>query len=294
MIEFGIESNAVPIVGRADPIPCLRIQCWARGRTDELANPAGRLKFVASGLSANVSIGGVLIPSATVEATFRYGIAVGNILNQALTCQVQLPRYLLDAIERVRVHDVQISLSVELRYHAVGGAPDQVLQTVQGHMQVNVSQKQWLDALAAMGYSGGWVIEVERPQVEGWPAVVGFLDKAAERIASRQPEEAIAQCRAAWGALGPLVDHEQTSIAAEVDRGSTPEEGEPTKSERIQNLRKMTLKWAHTGAHPEYYAASMDDALLAYRMTVAMVGYLSRKAVQAEVHAAAAERRGGA
>jgi hypothetical protein len=133
-----------------------------------------------------------------------------------------------------------------------------------------------------MGYASGWILEVERPLVEGWDRVVAFLDKAAERIASRDAEGAIAQCRAAWECLHPLIEAEATEIAAEVDRGSTPEESEPRKSERIIALRRACLKWAHTGAHPENYAASMDDALLAYRQTASLVSYLSRKAALAE------------
>ena len=290
MIEFRLEPNAVPIVGVGGPIPSLRVQAYSRGRVDEPTSQQGPSKYVVSGVSANVSIGGVSVPFVTIESGFHYGNPVGHMLNQDLKCLVQLPRYLLDAIERARVHDVQISVSIELRYHFIGGAPHETLQVAHGYMQVNVSQKQWLDALTAMGYHGGWVIEIEQPTIEGWSKVAGFLEKAAERIASCDVEGGVAQCRAAWESLTPLIEAESAEIDFEVDRGSTAEEGEPKKSERILALRKAALKWAHTGAHPENYAASMEDALLAYRLTSSIVAYLSRKAVQAESHAPAKDR----
>ena len=286
MIEFRIEPNATPIVGVAGAVPGLRIQAYARGRIDEPTNQREPSKYIASGISANVSIGGVSIPFVTVESGLHYGNPVGNMLNQDLKCLVQLPRYLLDAIERSRMHDLQISVSVELRYHFVGGAPHELLQTTQGYMQLNISQKQWLDALAQMGYAAGWVLEVERPQIEGWDQVVAFLEKAAERIASRDAEGAVAQCRAAWNSLDPLLDATWPNVAAEVDRGSKLEADYPPKADRAQSIRGAVRSWSNTGAHPESYAASMDDALLAYRLTVSLVSFLSRKSVQAEAHAA--------
>jgi hypothetical protein len=284
MIEFRVEPNAIPIVGVAGPVPGLRIQGYSRGRIDEPTNQREPSKYIVSGVSASVSIGGVSIPFVTVESGLHYGNSVGNMLNQDLKCLVQLPRYLLDAIEGTRVHDLQISVSIELRYHFVGGGPHEMLQSAQGYMQLNISQKQWLDALAQMGYAAGWVLEVERPQIEGWDNVAAFLDKAADRIASRDPEGAIAQCRAAWRSLVPLLDARWDGIATEIDRGSTPEPSYPPKSARISAIREGALKWAHTGDHPETYAASMDDALLAYRLTASLISFLSRKAVLAEAH----------
>lgn len=294
MIEFRIEPNPVPIVGLRGPIPAVRIQGYSRGQVVAAVGQREPSNYSVIGVSANVSIGGVSVPFAIVESTFYYGNPVANGLNQAFSCLIQLPPYLLDAIERERVHDVQISVSVELRHHSNDGAPDRMFQSSQGYMQINVSQKQWLDALAAMGYSGGWVIEVERPETEGWDQVVHFLEKAAERITARDPEGAVAQCRAAWNRLDPLIDAMWGEVATEVDRGSAHEEGFPPKSERVKKMRDTVRSWSNTGAHPESYAASMDDALLAYRQTASLVSFLSRKTVQAESHAAATERTRGA
>jgi hypothetical protein len=82
--------------------------------------------------------------------------------------------------------------------------------------------------------------------------------------------------------MEPLLEGRWPHISTEIDRGSTPEKGEPLKSERIKQMRHWALKRAHTGAHGESYNASIEDAELAYRMTAALAAYLSRKVVQAE------------
>ena len=40
----------------------------------------------------------------------------------------------------------------------------------------------------------------------------------------------------------------------------------------------------NTGDHPEHYPPSMEDALLAYRLTAPLMSFLSRKAKLAENH----------
>ena len=289
MIEYRLEPHGTPIQGVAGPIPVLKIQAYGRGRVDTSPGsgqpPQSAQHYLALDVITTVTINGVLADSVSLEAGPKYGDEISNSFNQEAKWQVRLPRYLLEVIESTRTHDVQISVSVELRYFLTGAPPHETLRAVYAHLPLKISQKDWLDALAAMGYHGGWVLEVERPSIEGWPKVVEFLGKASDRIASRDPEGAIAQCRAAWRTLAPLIDASWEGIATEADRGSTPEAGYPSKSERVRNLREGALKWTHTGDHPETYAATMDDALLAYRLTAALISFLSRKAVQAEAHA---------
>lgn len=281
MTEFRVEPNSVPIVGAAGPIPSLRIQGYLRRRNEPPKNPQDPSKYFVTGLSADVSIGGVSVPFVTLESGWSYGSPVDLILNRDLKCLVHLPRHLLDAIEKQRMDDLQISVMVELRYAVVEGTPCVMFHCFKDSMQLNISQKQWLDALAQMGYAGGWVLEVERPDVEGWPKAVEFLERAAERIASGDPQEALHLCRVAWDVVEHLLEAYKTDINAEIDRGSKEEEREPSKSMRIETLRKDTKKWTHTGAHPESYFASMEDAQLAYRLTASLMSYLSRKATKA-------------
>jgi hypothetical protein len=288
MIEYRLEPHGTPIQGTAGPIPSLKIQAYGRGRVEGVATgqqplqPAQR--YLVLDVVTVVTINGVLADSVSLESGPRYGDEVSNSFDQEAKWQVRLPRYLLEVIESTRTHDVQVSVSVELRYFLTGAPPHETLRAVYAQLPLKISQKDWLDALGAMGYRAGWVVEVDRPEIEGWDGAVAFLSKAADHISSRDPEGAIAQCRAAWKQLEPLLKGVWADVETEVDRGSTTEKGYPRKSERIATLRDAAISWANTGDHPENYAASMEDALLAYRLTSTLMSFLSRKARLAEVH----------
>lgn len=249
--------------------------------------PSGAGQVFAFDIVATVSVGGIVFAHRWEDHP-QTGEDLGQWGSREVKLFVPLSREAIERIESVRQHNVNVQLSPTLRYFGQQGPPKPGYPS--GQMQLLIPENEWLAALEKMGFHGGWVVEVERPTIEGWTKTVGFLDKAVERLNSRDAEGAIAQCRAAWESLTPLLEAEATEIATEVDRGSTPEEGEPKKSERIVMLRRASLKWAHTGAHPENYAASIEDALLAYRLTASMISYLSRKAVQAESHAPAKVR----
>lgn len=289
MIECQLIPRDPPIQGVAGPVPYLRILAILKGRVESgsaSVTPSQAAQcYLALDLKTTIMINGVLPDFVSLELGPRFGEDLASSLNNEVRWQVRLPRYLIEAIESTRTHDVPISVSVELRYFLTGAPPHETLRASFAHLPLKISQKDWLDALAAMGYQGAWIFEVERPSIEGWPKVVEFLDRSSERIAARDPEGAIAQCRAAWRALKPLIDHLREGIAKEVDRGSTQESGYPLKSVRIENLQNAVLNWTHTGDHPENYAATMDDALLAYRLTASLLSFLSRKSVQAETHA---------
>ena len=288
MIEFRLEQHRAPIIGVPGPVPTLKIQAYSRGRvdTDQRTgqSPTPPRPPIVLDLRSNISIGGVPADLVFLESGVHFGADLASQLNQEMKWRVQLPRYLLEAIESKRVHDITIDVSVELRYRQDPSLPFGEFGAVFAFLLLKVSEKDWLDALGAMGYQGGWIVEVDRPEIEGWDVAVGFLSKAQDRISSRDPEGAIAQCRAAWKRLKPLLDDVWTGIGTEVDRGSSPEDDHPRKSERIEKLRDATMSWTNTGDHPEHYAASMEDALLAYRLTASLMSFLSRKAKLAEDH----------
>ena len=85
----------------------------------------------------------------------HFGADVAGHLSQVMKWRVQLPRYLLEAIESNRVHDIAIDVSVELRYPQDTSLPFGEFRAVFASLLLRVSGKDWLDALGAMGYRGG-------------------------------------------------------------------------------------------------------------------------------------------
>lgn len=244
--------------------------------------PQGGGPIVALDILASVSVCGITL-TPRWEDSPRTGEDMQQWGSRELKLFVPMARDAVDRIESVRQHNVTVQVSPVLRYFGQQGPPNSAYPS--GQTQLLIPENEWLAALEKMGYQGGWVVEVERPKVEGWSRPVEFLDKAWDRIQARDAEGAMAQCRAAWESIVPLLEAAAEGISTETDRGSLVEAGEPKKSDRVLTLRKAALKWAHTGAHPANYAASMDDALLAYRLTASLISFLSRKVVQAEAHA---------
>lgn len=269
----GIEIDAV-----GPPDPGLKILTYLQ--LDPSPKEGG--EAVALDFLAKVTVGEIEF-AHRMDLTQNAGQDLHDRVAPQISVFVPLCREGIQRIESRREHNVVVRVTIILRYF---DKDHRIYSTVPQTDDVNIPQNEWISYLDKMGFRGGWVLEVERPEVEGWPSVAQFLERAAVRIASRDAEGAIVQCRAAWDSLSPLFESKSVleGIGAEVDRGSTPEEGQPRKSERIFALKKATLKWCNTGPHSAFYAATMDDALLAYRLTASMVAYLSRKAVQAEAH----------
>jgi hypothetical protein len=284
-IEYTLEANQTPIKGVPGPIPALRIQAYSRGRvigeSPPTPTPGGGRLFVMD-IIPTITLNGIYVSDVRFESGPHFGDEASMIFHQEVKCIVPLPRYLLEAIESTRQVDLPISVSVQLRYLAPNDPPGMPLRSAHGNLNLKISQRDWLAALAEMGFTSGWVLEIPRPEIEGWGATVGLLERAHERFDARDPEGAISQCRSAWKQLEPLLKGVWGDVAAEIDRGSRAEDNFPEKSKRIASMQTAATAWANTGPHTEYYAASMEDALLAIQVTYSLVAYLSRKATQAQ------------
>ena len=205
-----------------------------------------------------------------------------------MSFQVHLDRNTIESIEARRDHDVRVVLNMVLRYFEDGSNHP---QAAYAQAPFDISESKWLKILTALGHRSSWVLYVDRPEIEGWDKAIELLHEAEERISSKDPEGTIVKCRAAWNAIEPLLNGRIEDIKPEVDRGSTPEEGQRSKSSRVMALKDAALQFSHTGPHPENYHASMDDALLAYRVTASIITYLSHKVWEADRHALTATKK---
>ena len=74
-----------------------------------------------------------------------------------------------------------------------------------------------------------------------------------------------------------MIDQFATESDQAINGLSLGEKEKPTKSERILETRRWIDKLTHIGPHNDLYEVTRDDALLAYRPTASMIGYLSKK-----------------
>lgn len=230
---------------------------------------------------------GITIPQVLEESGIQPGTDMAQMGGSQLRYLLVLPRDLLRDIENARKDDVPVSISLQalclMSIQPPPGTHPQPFPQVQyANHAMDISENKWLGLLEKLGYSSSWVIEIPKPMLEGWDQTASFLAKAEERISSHDPEGAIAQCRAAWKSIEPLLKENWPSLAVEINRGSKKEENQPEKSERIDAVWKDLLKFSNTGSHPESYNATMSDAVLAYQMTSSLMAYLSRKVTDSE------------
>ena len=188
-------------------------------------------------------------------------------------CSVYLDRMTLQAIEKTRANDVNGSVTVSVILIHVGSG---TIVRGQTSLPLKFSQTEWTRLLSQLGWKTSWIIEMERPAIEGWGDVQDHLSKAEERLVAHDADGVMMHCRAAWAAADPLLDVMWSTVTQVIDRGSKDEPSEPAKSQRILNLKKAALKFTHTGPHSEFYTSSMDDAILVYRLAVSILSYLSR------------------
>ena len=232
---------------------------------------------------------GIWVPHTIEEVGLTVGTDLSKIRSSQIIYRLLLPRNLIERIESFRDADVSLTMSLQARYLVRFQSTPNTMAIPQPQAayvshSVDISESKWLGFLEKMGYFSAWLIEIPRPKFEGWDEAVKFLKSAEERILSHDPEGAVADCRAAWKSVQKVIEDNKPRIALEIDRGSRKEEDEPEKSERIENIWRGVLKFSNVGSHPEYYAATMEDAKLAYQTTCSVLSYISKKYVDAEKH----------
>ena len=189
-----------------------------------------------------------------------------------------LPVHVLRSVEERRTDDVSITLSIRGLCQVETREGKSYWDKVHASYVGEYSQKKWTDLLRILGYSDRWIIEIERPDIEGFDKIVEHVQDAAEAIARRDYETAVHNCRVAWDALEPLLSAISKDLDAGIDRSSPGEEGFSAKSQRILDLRKAIRTWSQIGAHKEAYIVRSEDAVLCHRITVSLLSYLSTTA----------------
>lgn len=153
------------------------------------------------------------------------------------------------------------------------------------------SQKEWVQFLTNLGYSERWIVEIDRPKLEGFHEVLEFVEKAQKGVAEgAAPDAIISDLRSAWDRLDPYIREFDSELKTAIESGSKGEPDKPNKDKRVEEiadwnkaflevlteLRKATDKFTQIGPHKEFYVSTKDDALLALRLTVSLMAYYSR------------------
>ncbi len=138
------------------------------------------------------------------------------------------------------------------------------------------SQKEWIQFLSNIGYSERWIVEMERPKLEGFIEVMEHLTKAQEALFNKgDPEDVLRDLRAARDSFRPFYDSRKNQIAEIIDKGSIGEKNQDPKSTRIADMYDKIANFLNIGPHNDKYKVTYADAQLAFREFVSMLSYLS-------------------
>ncbi len=199
--------------------------------------------------------------------------------------KIIVPIQALQFIEAQRQDDIKLEFQIVGTYLIYQQNIPQTKVLKQFSLQFNqtYSQKNWLNLLRETGYSDKWIIEIDRPKIEGFNEVLAFLDKAGNKLLEKNdPPGVLTELRKAWKALDPLIQSKDDEINKKIDEGSRGEQSYPQKSQRIKEIRKAVINFVQIGPHEEGYNVTYSDALLAYRLFISLLQYYSELISEAD------------
>jgi hypothetical protein len=276
MIEVTLEPQNPSLSGIAGGIPAIRLKIYSRARTEpSYAGQAVNERLMD--VVPRLTISGVRIMTVELKNPGTYGATAGDLPNREAIWNIQFPRWLADAVESIRSGDVVVSLAVEYRFRTDEKPPFGPYISVYANCQDKVTERDWLNLLEQVGYRGGWVVEVPRPSIDGLERAVGFLESALRKIETRDPAGAVSDLWKAWDVADPILDTGATERDRAIDGLSRGDPGRPSKSQWISEIRNGIDNLCQIGPHSDVYEVTAEGALLAYRLTISMIAYLSRK-----------------
>lgn len=198
-------------------------------------------------------------------------------LSQEMNLDIKIYHQELQLIESKRADDVLLNLYVKGRYIAVQGSRDIGRSNIFGiSSEWKFSQKEWTEFLSKVGYSEKWIIEVDRPKLEGFHEIISHLEKATDALNNkRDPENVIRDLRAAKDSFKTFYDSNKEEIERIIDLGSLGEPNQEPKSKRVEGIYDKITYFLNIGPHNDKYEVTYRDALLAYRQFVTIMSYFS-------------------
>jgi hypothetical protein len=290
MSNLSIDLRSVSVTPAKGAIPKLTIKCTIQ--SDQYPSSSS---LAVTSFTPSVQLVGVPIPVFSPSSSFMYfDMGAGSSRAQG-SCEFSLAMYphITRAIEAARRGDVKGSAQLVFNRVMLSVAPNaqpRLMEYTQApDLPLEFSRDRWSDILGEMGYDGSWVIEITPPPGPGWPDVEEHLQRASKELRSGQPEAAARACRDAWAAASPHLEGRWEAVEVLMKRQTKKLGRFPPMSTRVatldedlSHLMNDARFLADTSAHGEAHVVGDDEALLIYRLSHTLLGYLSRKSKEAE------------
>lgn len=231
------------------------------------------------------------------------GVPVCSSINSSLypffgetTLSVPISIEALHFIEEKRRDDLNLRAKFEFWYK--DDAPNRIeCQEHSGslHFEIKLSASEWLKILKELKYSHKMLIEIEVPDTElpklqGIDDVIKAIKNANDKLLKRvSPEDIITDLRSAWDIMNKCIADFDKELEEVIDRDSKEENNYDKKSVRIDKISESIKKYLNSitemkksinslvqiGPHREVYRSTIEDAELAFRLTVSLFAFYS-------------------
>ena len=198
--------------------------------------------------------------------------------NQSLI-KFHLPINALNYIEDKRIDDISISIEIIGKYYLFLNSGNEKINRsgpAMFNLRIDYSQSKWIKLLSEAGYNDKWIVEIDRPKIEGFHEVIEHLEKAKDALYNKkEPEDVLRDLRAARDSFRYYYDKNKEKMFELIDMGSSGEEKYRKKSERIEDIYKALGEILNIGPHNNKYKVTYQDALLSYREFISILSYFS-------------------
>lgn len=197
----------------------------------------------------------------------------------SLQIPVILPIKAVSFIESKRTDDVTLrgNLSITCKEEiAFNDASWKEYSKADLPFNLEFSAKKWTTFLSEMGYNEKWIIELDRPKLEGYNEIMEHIRKAQDALYNkREPEDVLRDLRAARDSFKVFYESRRGKIEEQIDKGSLGEEDQKSKSERVKEMYEKISNFLNLGPHNDKYEVTYLDAQLAFREFISILAYIS-------------------
>lgn len=221
-----------------------------------------------------------------------------NRLEHELKLKLPISTEALHFIEESRRDDLLLNATFDITYFdVISGEQNNQNNEHSGtfYFQIKLSASEWLKILEGLNYSHKMLIEIEVPDTElpklqGIDDVIKAIKNANDKLLKRvSPEDIITDLRSAWDIMNRCIADFDKEIEEVIDRDSKEEDNYDKKSVRIDKISESIKKYLNSitemrksinslvqiGPHREVYRSTIEDAELAFRLTVSLFAFYS-------------------
>ena len=270
------EAIIRPVTARSSPIPEIEISFGIKNTEER--------NIILIGYALDFNISGVTVGNVADYDSYQIYAKNRITFNQKFS----IPPHIFAAVEGSRKSgDVHLSSNIKTLYFDTDIDETTKYQNPLRSYSLStashkLSQKEWIQFISDLGYTKHKIFEIPYPDIPQLPEIKNImqeLEEAQSLFYEGRNNEVVSRCRLLLEELQPIVSSKngknyemRSEIANIVNTGCFADEGEASKSEKIEHIRQAVWKFHHIGPHYKY-AVTRADAEIALVLCMSLLRY---------------------